>query len=152
MRLRFMNSELHLPLKGLIWSGMLGWGVTDADGLNGPMPDGRKSDETKPISWDKGWRIFGSRVSGKRTLFRGESRLIKANQSENGLRMGLRVSLGHEVGECGGGGFEGHGRWAITRISESHREALACWSAPSPPKHHRHLLGRANERVEAPFV
>ena len=48
---------------------------------------------------DKGWRICEPDVSGKRTVFQGESRPIKPNPGENELRMGWRVSLGQEVGE-----------------------------------------------------
>ena len=56
--------------------------------------------------WDKGWRICGRGVSGKRTVPQGESRLIKANPGGKWVRMGLRVRLGHRVGEFGADGAE----------------------------------------------
>jgi hypothetical protein len=61
-----------------------------------------KSYGPKPIFRDRGWRIFRVRVSGKRTVPRGQSRLIKANQGQKGVPRGWRDKLGHEVGErCG---------------------------------------------------
>src|SRR5262245_59691439 len=60
-----------------------------------------KSDETKLKFRDRGWRILGVRVSGKRTDPQGESRLIKANQSEKRGRKGMIKKLGQEVGERG---------------------------------------------------
>jgi hypothetical protein len=58
----------------------------------------------EPIFWDRGWRIFGEGVSGKRTVFKGESRLIKVSPGEKGVRMGVEANLGHEVGERKEGG------------------------------------------------
>src|SRR5262249_23481012 len=94
--LRMMNNELRFPLRGLMKSGTL----VERGRLivkSGPMPDWRR---TKPIFCDRGWRISGVCVSGKRTIPQGESRLIKPNQGEIGSRRGLRIKLGHEVGEC----------------------------------------------------
>jgi hypothetical protein len=58
-----------------------------------------KSGEMEPIFRDRGWRIFGEGVSGKRTVFQGESRLIKVNPGEKGVRMRVEGDLGHDVGE-----------------------------------------------------
>ena len=59
------------------------------------------------LVWDRGWRIWGWGVSGKRTVPQGESRRIKPNQSKNASLMGLIMSLGHQVGERGERGRKG---------------------------------------------
>jgi hypothetical protein len=66
---------------------------------------------------DKGWRISGTRLSGKRTLPQGESRLVKADQGRNRLRRGWMDDLGHEVGERFWTIFGGVAGWGwLTRI------------------------------------
>jgi hypothetical protein len=57
--------------------------------------------ENHCLTWDKGWRIYERSMSEKRTVPPGESRLIKASPSENGLQTRLMKKLGQRVGELG---------------------------------------------------
>jgi hypothetical protein len=63
--------------------------------------------ENHRLAWDRGWRICGRSVSGKRTVPQGESRLIKPNPSENRVWRGLMKKLGHQVRELRGPGQTG---------------------------------------------
>ena len=65
----------------------------------GPKFRTRSSDHDQLYLRVRGWRICGWGVSGKRTLPQGESKLIKPNPGEIGLRIGLRARLGQQVGE-----------------------------------------------------